>query len=333
MTREILVSSGRCELPGDLRLVLDDDELHCDGMKVGIWKIIKRVKHAMYNRWGTNVHTLAGSISGIVYSICVEKREDSTMDCMKQCIESCFKVGNFRHPNLQRIVSGLDRGYDNKNVVAYITRYFGNIFGTAKRTPYNPYTYDQTRRGNWDKRIFMSKEGATLVDKVVAPIKDEGGVVVSNLVSIFYRNGHGGATLIQSTIPSHQYDEWDRIIVRNKEIDIKHPYTFYKPHQVMYESHDKNKVVGFQKAMHRDLYQEIEVITEDQNVWEWFCARMFSMTASAAYKYISIALKENQYKNTTCFQEVFKYMEATSDDTMRLDIEEIIPDFDNETFD
>ena len=196
MTREILVSSGRCELPGDLRLVLDDDKLHCDGMKDGIWKIIKRVKHVMCNRWGANVHTLAGSISDIVYSICVEKREDSTMDCMKQCIESCFKVGNFRHPNLQRIVIGLDRGYDNKNVVAYITRYFGNIFGTAKRTPYNPYTYDQTRRGNWDKRIFMSKEGATLVDKVVAPIKDEGGVVVSNLVSIFYRNGHGGATLM-----------------------------------------------------------------------------------------------------------------------------------------
>ena len=38
-------------------------------------------------------------------------------------------------------------------------------------------------------------------------------------------------------------------------------------------------------------------------------------------------------QNTTCFQEVFKYMEVTSHDTMRLDIEERIPDFGNETFD
>ena len=139
-TRKLLLNVERNGSSGMLRLVLDDDKLHCDGLKPGLWKSIKRVKHVVCNRWGANVHTLAGSVSGIIYSISIEKREDSILDCIKSCLISCFRMGNSRHPNLLRTLFGFDRGYGVKGLVPYITEHNGHTFGTVKRAIFNPYT-------------------------------------------------------------------------------------------------------------------------------------------------------------------------------------------------
>ena len=280
MTKDLLVSTNRNELDGFLRLVLDDDKLHCDGLKPGIWDTIKRVKHVVCNRWGANIHTLAGSVSGIIYSICIETKEDSTTDCLKHCLEVCFKMGNSRHPNLKNVILGVDRGYGGKGLVSYITQHFGNIFGTVKRSLFNPFTYDQKSRGSWDKRLFKSKEGFTVVERLIAPMKDEDSQKVSDLVSIFYRNGFGGATLLHSTLPCHQHDEWDRIPQNNKEVDREKAYTFFKPHP--YYLSKTSQLPSYQKDLQNLVNNKFQIITEDQNVWEWFCARRFSQTASAA---------------------------------------------------
>ena len=80
MTKQLLLASFRNDMNGFLRLVLDDDKLHCDGLKPGMWSYIKRVKHTACNRWGANIRTLAGSVSGVIYSLATETRDDTTMD-------------------------------------------------------------------------------------------------------------------------------------------------------------------------------------------------------------------------------------------------------------
>ena len=203
-----------------------------------------------------------------------------------------FKAGNFRYPNLEKVVLGFDRGYDCKALVGFITKHGGNIFGTAKRSLHNPFTYDQKRRGPNDKRIFKSKDGAMLVDKMIAPIKDDDGRDVANLVAIFYRNGYGGATMMQSTIASHQHDEWDRVVVKNKVTNRKNSHSFFKPHDAMFVKYSETKVKAYQQRLYGETKDKITIVTEDQNVWEWFCARRFSQTASAAHRYISIGLND-----------------------------------------
>ena len=329
MTKELLLSTNKNDLDGNLRLVLDDDKLHCDGLKPGTWDTIKRVKHVVCNRWGANVHTLAGSVSGIIYSICIETKEDSTIDCLKHCLEVCFRMGNSRHPNLKNVILGVDRGYGGKGLVSYITQHFGNIFGTVKRSLFNPFTYDQKSRGSWDQRSFKSKEGFTVVERLIAPMKDDNGKKVSDLVSIFYRNGFGGATLLHSTLPCHQHDEWDRVPNSKKEVDREKGYTFFKPHPFFASS---SHLSSFQKQLLNSVNNKFQIITEDQNVWEWFCARRFSQTASAAMKYINLGFKDECFREKDTWKQISKYHQKGQAADQNLDIEEIIPEFHENDF-
>jgi len=105
------------------------------------------------------------------------------------------------------------------------------MFGTAKRTLYTVFTFDQKSRGPWDKRVFHSKEGAILVDRLVAEMKAENNNKVFKLTSIFYRNSFSGATLMDSTLPNHQHDEWDRTpLSRKSEVKEGVDHSFLKPH-------------------------------------------------------------------------------------------------------
>ena len=332
-TRKLLLNVERNGTSGMLRLVLDDDKLHCDGLKPGLWKSIKRVKHVVCNRWGANVHTLAGSVSGIIYSISIEKSEDSILDCIKSCLISCFRMGNSRHPNLLRTLFGFDRGYGVKGLVPYITEHNGHTFGTVKRAIFNPYTYDQKPQGKWDKRIFQTKEGAVLVDRLVAPVKNINDEKVADLVSIFYRNGFGGATLLQSTLPEHQRDEWDRIPRSKREVNPTKYFTFFKPHQYFLKNKTKTAVVLMQNLMEDKLKNKLKIITEDQNVWEWFWARKFSQTASAADKYIQLGLKDSNLCLKETWQLVGTYYNKSNIHQNRLQLEEIIPDLSNSDLD
>ena len=108
-----------------------------------MWSYIKRVRHTACNRFGANIHTLAGSVSGIIYSVTTETKDDTTMDCIVKNLNYSFRMGNRKRPDLSQVLIGLDRGYDMKELVAYITQHFGHVFGTIKRTLHCPFTYDQ----------------------------------------------------------------------------------------------------------------------------------------------------------------------------------------------
>ena len=209
--RRLIIQNNRDDFTEDLRLVLDDDKIHCDG-KQCIWDTIKRVKHEKCNRFGANMHSLVSSLSNIVYSVAMERQDMTTMDCVKDCLRISFpRRNNRRTPNLHNVIIGFDRGYNGfSSLVSFVLQSGGHTFGTSKRSLNNIYTYDQTKR-DWDKRIFKTKEGPRLVQRRICPIQDTNNKRVGSLTSIFYRNGWGGAILMQSTLPNHQFDEWDRV--------------------------------------------------------------------------------------------------------------------------
>ena len=49
------------------------------------------------------------------------------------------------------------------------------------------------------------------MERLKAPLKDNDGKEIGQLASVFYRNGFGGGILMQSTLPEHQGEVWDRI--------------------------------------------------------------------------------------------------------------------------
>ena len=60
-----------------LRLVLDDDKVHCESGKKGVWDSIKRMKHVVCNRFGLTIHTLASSCTGLIYGVRTQRTEDT----------------------------------------------------------------------------------------------------------------------------------------------------------------------------------------------------------------------------------------------------------------
>ena len=228
--RTLIIESTRDNFKEDLRLVLDDDKIHCDGTKCK-WDSIKRVKHEKSNRFGANMHSLVSSLSNIVYSISTERENKNTIDCVEECFLAAFpKRNDNRVPNLNKIIVGFDRGYNGfLLLVAFILKCGGNTFGTSKRALHNVYTYDQKKR-DWDKRTFKSKEGARLVERMACPLKDTNSNKVGELTSIFYRNGWGGAILMQSTLPEHQVDQWDRVGTVDRTSSESNRSRYYKPH-------------------------------------------------------------------------------------------------------
>ena len=133
-----------------IRLVLDDDKIHCEATQ-SMWDCVKRVKHTVSNRFGSNLHTLASSVTGIIYQVTTEKQNDNIFDCTVRILVNSFKRPNENIPDLRNIVIGLDRGYSGyKKLVSYIKSHYGNTFGTLKRSMFAPFTYDQKKRGDYE---------------------------------------------------------------------------------------------------------------------------------------------------------------------------------------
>ena len=136
-----------------------------------------------------------------------------------------------KEPDLNKIIVGFDRGYNGfLLLVAFILKCGGNTFGTSKRALHNIYTYDQKKR-DWDKRIFKSKEGARFCERMSCPIKDTNSNKVVQLTSLFYRNGFGGAIFMQSTLPEHQVDKWDRVLTQDRVTTDSNRSCYYKPYR------------------------------------------------------------------------------------------------------
>ena len=121
MNRSLLLSVEPNCRPESLRFVLDDDKVHCDGIKEGSWDTVKKVKHVVCNHNGCNIHSLASSVTGIVFAICTERREyKTTYECLTHCLTSAFRARNSFYPSLQNIILGLDRGYSSfKELVSF----------------------------------------------------------------------------------------------------------------------------------------------------------------------------------------------------------------------
>ena len=291
-TKWHLLKANDCNSRTALRFVLDDDKIHCDGLQNN-WDSIKRVKHTVSNRFGANMHTLASSVSGIIYSITTETKHMTTFDAMVKCLSSAFKGKNTNEPALNNAVIGIDRGYSgSKRVVSYILQCGGHTFGTVKRTLNSVFTYDQKRQGQWDNRQFRNKDGARIVERMKAPMKDNDGKEIGQLTSIFYRNGYGGGILMQSTLPEHQSDEWDRIGNKGNNIDVTNPISFFQP---LHTSQHQENNQQHQTRLHDHLNSRINIITLGQGTFEWFLCRMFCITASPAQKYIDLGISIREF--------------------------------------
>ena len=92
-------------------------------------------------------------------------------------------------------------------------------------------------------------------------MKDENNKKVSELASIFYRNGFGGATLLESTLPNHQHDEWDRI-PQSRKSEVKEGlyHSFLKPHQSF---DDLGEIESFQQRLWDSISMKVRIVTED----------------------------------------------------------------------
>ena len=308
-TKYFILHLNRDAIGLSLRFVLDDDKIHCDALNAN-WDSIKRVKHTSCNRFGANMHTLASSVTGIIYSISTETEYMSTFDAMVNCLSSAFKGKNTTQPALNNSIIGFDRGYSGfKRLVPYILQCGGHTFGTVKRTLNNVFTYDQRKQGEWDKRQFRSKEGSRIVEKLKAPMKNSDGKEIGQLTSVFYKNGYGGGILMQSTLPEHQADVWDRVGIKGNKNDDTNPSTFFESFDKKQSGEDNGLN---QMILHNFLSSRINVVTLGQGTFEWFLCRMFCITASPAQKYIKLGLTMDNYNTEHLWQTIEYLMNDTS---------------------
>ena len=75
-----------------LRLVIDDDKVHCESTMKRFWSTIQKMNHVVCNRWGLTVHTLASSVTGLIYGVRTQRAEDSTSESGKKALSLQFKV-------------------------------------------------------------------------------------------------------------------------------------------------------------------------------------------------------------------------------------------------
>ena len=73
-----------------------------------------------------------------------------------------------------------------------------------------------------------------------------------------------------------------------------------------------------------NLKDIIDIVTAEQNVFEWFVSRMFCTTASPAQKYISLGSKTLDYKEKDHWKKVNYYIKR---DVIAIsDVDSVIPD-------
>ena len=144
--------------------------------------------------------------------------------------------------------------------MSFIKSHGGDTFGTSKRTLFNVFTFDQKLRGDWDKRLVRKKEGPKIIERRVANIKTSGNEHIGSLVSLFYRNGFGGAVLMQSTLETDKFDVWDRQLLKHPKYNSNESWSFYVPHMLC---DDKNCNHSFQIRLETMLQGKIDLVTAE----------------------------------------------------------------------
>ena len=100
--------------------------------------------------------------------------------------------------------------------------------------------------------------------------------MIGELTSLFYRNGYNGAVLLQSTLQEHQYDVWDRIMTTKPS---RKDTAKYLDNFTILPYCEETLSKQVLRTTRRDWmgYAAIilYLITQSQNIWEWFAARMY----------------------------------------------------------
>ena len=88
--------------------------------------------------------------------------------------------------------------------------------------------------------------------------------LVSSL-QVFYKNGYGGGILMQSTLPEHQADVWDRIGMIGNNTDDTNPSTFFQSFHRQQSGEDNGLN---QMILHNFLSSRTNVVTLGQGTFE-----------------------------------------------------------------
>ena len=88
-----------------------DPTKHFNGLQHD-WDNMKRVKHQLCNQFILNMHTLAGSLSGIIYNDCTEGEDTTILQHIESILLVCFKAKHVTHHMLNNTLIGFDRGYN-----------------------------------------------------------------------------------------------------------------------------------------------------------------------------------------------------------------------------
>ena len=287
-----------------LLLVLDDDKVHAESKTQGVWGSIKKVKHVVCNRFGLNIHTLASSCTGLIYGVRTERHDDTTSSCVKKILSFLFKGKDQDNPDLSHIIVSLDRGYGGcKSLINWIVGFFGNVVGTMKRTLWAPITWDAKKYNPKDERIFETSSGIRYVKRMIIALK-EGTKSFGCLSALFYRNGFGGACMLQSTVAAHRREIWDRIEDNrfcHRKIDKDDPTTF------LLQISNTVGLMSSKRFLATYLQNKAKFITTHQNVHEWFVMRMFCLTASSSAKIFKNLATDDILSTLDHWKELSKY--------------------------
>ena len=99
---------------------------------------------------------------------------------------------------------------------------------------------------------------------------------------------------MQSTLPQHQTDRWDRVGAKSPHQTHGYQHKYYRPHS--YFQNESTVITKYQKEIAVMLESKILMITAEQNVPEWFISQIFRLTASPAQQYLSLGLKDKDFE-------------------------------------
>ena len=302
-----------------LRLVLDDDKVHCENNTSSSWGTLKRVKHVKCNRFGLTVHTLASSCTGLIFGLRAHTVDDSNKSCVQKILSSQFKDRDRDFPDLRNVTVAIDRGYgDDSSLLSWIVSMGGSVIGTMKRTLWAPFTWDQSKRFPSDKRIFEKTSGFRYARQKYHQLK-EGTKVFGMLVSFFYRNGFGGAVMLFSSMREHREEIWDRLEDNSKthrNVDPTSLPSFLRPFEYTGASTDINMDCNRDYATDV-LREKMRFISVAQGCPEWFVLRMFCLTASTTSKSIKFMEKNQEYNGKEHWKLVRKYYKRSTTETVQ----------------
>ena len=229
-------------------------------------------KHVRDNRDGLTGHTAALTASGLAMHVHMEEQGETQTQIYMAMLAFMFAHGH-PSPNLSSIWLASDRGYWNWPLILWSMALGAHILGTAMRSHWYPFTWNQKLREN-DSRTKLNPEGRPRVWRKQTIIEGRA------LTASAFRNGKGSIAATLSTDFNDLHfdltlrDPKDaRFVELGNNEEIGNEERFSK----QYENIRKQE--GLPNA---DVLKHLDVVfwTTIQNSPEWFLGRSLSNTSS-----------------------------------------------------